>query len=147
MDIFKAHNLVHKGCTSGAEVAQLPDSVPATSSNLDEPYLNLNATHRIFNTENDDTLPDDNPAKTPEFDVNLDELKEIQKKLPPEYCEYSSVFSKSEADILPEHRKYDMEINIIPKQKVPWGPIYPLSEPELKVLKDYLDTELKKGFI
>ena len=28
----------------------------------------------------------------------------------------------------------------VPDKNVPWGPIYPLSEPELKVLKEYIDT-------
>ena len=32
-------------------------------------------------------------------------------------------------------------------KQIPWGPIYPLSEPELKTLKTYLDEQLKKGFI
>ena len=40
-----------------------------------------------------------------------------------------------------------MKIDIIPDKQVLWGTIYPLSEIELKALKNYLDEQLKKGFI
>ena len=93
-------------------------------------------------------LPEDNPAEfESDSQSDLNEIVEIQKILPIEYHSFSSVFSKKQADILPEHRKFDIEIKVISDKQIPWGPIYPLSEPELKALKTYLDEQLEKGFI
>ena len=38
-------------------------------------------------------------------------------------------------------------IAIKPDQQPPWGPIYPLSEKQLKVLRTYLDDMLAQGKI
>jgi hypothetical protein len=66
---------------------------------------------------------------------------------PPEYAEFQDVFEKKNADRLPEHRKYDVPIDLLPGKQPPWGGIYSLSEPELKTLKEYIDENLAKGFI
>ena len=57
------------------------------------------------------------------------------------------VFSKMKSKILPEHHPYDMGIDLKPNMTVPWGPIYPLSVPELEVLRTYIDDNLRKGYI
>ena len=67
--------------------------------------------------------------------------------LPSKYSQYGDVFSKKEADTIPEHRPYDCPIDLEPEAKPPWGPIYSLSGPELKALREYLDENLAKGFI
>jgi hypothetical protein len=49
---------------------------------------------------------------------------------------------------LPEHSEYyDLKINIELGKQAPWGPIYKLSEAELKVLGEYLDNMLASGKI
>jgi hypothetical protein len=40
-----------------------------------------------------------------------------------------------------------MAIDLKEGSSIPWGPLYSLSEAELKVLKDYLDENLRKGYI
>ena len=106
----------------------------------------MNQNEKIFS--NPEPNIEDNPAEwNDESELNSTEICEILSKLPSEFHDFSSVFSKTQADILPDHRKFDMEINIVPDQKIPWGPIYPLSEPELQTLKSYLDEQLQKGFI
>lgn len=67
--------------------------------------------------------------------------------LPSTYQDFACIFDKANADILPAHRKYDIGIDLTPDARIPWGPIYRLPEPELAVLRDYLDDHLKKGFI
>jgi hypothetical protein len=67
--------------------------------------------------------------------------------IPEEYHEFASVFSKKEADKLPEHRHYDHTIPLQEGTAPPFGPVYPLSKVELDVLKDYIDENLRKGFI
>ena len=51
------------------------------------------------------------------------------------------------ANTLPPHRKYDMEINLQPDKEPPWGPIYPQSAVELAAMKEFIQTNLKNGFI
>jgi hypothetical protein len=50
-------------------------------------------------------------------------------------------------DALPSHRPYDHVIPLIPGETPPFGPIYSLSEVELKALSDYIEEHLDKGFI
>uniref|UniRef100_A0A8C5MFU9 CCHC-type domain-containing protein n=1 Tax=Leptobrachium leishanense TaxID=445787 RepID=A0A8C5MFU9_9ANUR len=68
-------------------------------------------------------------------------------KLPIIYSDFHDIFEKKGADILPPHRSYDCPINILPGAMIPFGRVYSLSEPELKVLKEYIDENLTKGFI
>lgn len=68
-------------------------------------------------------------------------------ELPDYLIGYEDVFSKESADKLPPHRPYDMKIDLIPGTQAPFGPLYSLAVPELKVLREYLDEMLAKGFI
>ncbi|XP_060112868.1 uncharacterized protein LOC132585122, partial [Heteronotia binoei] len=51
------------------------------------------------------------------------------------------------ADQLPPHRPYDCAIDLVPGAPLPVGRLYPMSEPELAALRDFLDKNLKRGFI
>jgi hypothetical protein len=62
-----------------------------------------------------------------------------------EYWPWALVFSEEEIGKLPEHSKYDHEINLLPGATAPFGPIYPLSERELEALRDYLKPNLDSG--
>jgi len=44
---------------------------------------------------------------------------------------------------LPKHRPYDCKIDLQERSMAPWGPIYPLSEEELRTLREWL-TEMEK---
>ena len=67
--------------------------------------------------------------------------------IPLPYKKFQDVGDKKNADKLPPHRSYDCPIELLPGAEIPFGCIYPLSDPELKALKKYLDEDLKKGFI
>ncbi|EAL23701.1 hypothetical protein CNBA3480 [Cryptococcus deneoformans B-3501A] len=67
--------------------------------------------------------------------------------VPKEYHQYLDVFDKKSADTLPEHRSFDHHIPLEEGKNPPFGPIYNLSEKELEALREYLDENLKKGFI
>ena len=45
------------------------------------------------------------------------------------------------------HKVWDYEICTEPRTTPPWGPIYPMSELELKTLREYLDEMIKSGKI
>ncbi|SPC67056.1 uncharacterized protein UHOD_11464 [Ustilago sp. UG-2017b] len=75
------------------------------------------------------------------YDTGLSDI------IPPEYHQYLNVFSRVEADKLPPHRTYDHQIPLEEGKSPPFGPIYSLSEHELKTLREYLEENLAKGFI
>uniref|UniRef100_A0A8C5R8C8 Gypsy retrotransposon integrase-like protein 1 n=1 Tax=Leptobrachium leishanense TaxID=445787 RepID=A0A8C5R8C8_9ANUR len=67
--------------------------------------------------------------------------------LPNEYSSFADVFDEKGVESLPPRRPYDCPIELIPGATIPYGRLYPLSEPELKVLKGYIQENLDKGFI
>lgn len=68
-------------------------------------------------------------------------------KLPLEYQDFEDVFSEADAATFPENTKVKHAIDIEEGQTVPYGPIYPLSASELRVLRDYIATNLARGWI
>ena len=69
-------------------------------------------------------------------------------EIPAEYAEFADVFEPKNSQNLPPHRHgVDHEIPLVPNAKPVYGPIYNLSETELKALKDYIDNMVAKGFI
>ena len=75
------------------------------------------------------------------------EEEKIKRLLPKEYHDFVPLFKKAVADVLPPHRKYDHKIILEEGFMPPFGPIYSLSIPELKALREWLDENLSKGFI
>ncbi|KAJ2914471.1 hypothetical protein MD484_g5943, partial [Candolleomyces efflorescens] len=68
--------------------------------------------------------------------------------LPSKYYPWAdSVFSPTAVDDLPPHRPYDCAIDIEEGKSPPFGPLYRLTQDEQKALADYLDDNLRKGFI
>jgi hypothetical protein len=79
-------------------------------------------------------------SNKPKFNPDLKDVSEV-------YHEFSDVFSRQKADTLPPHQDCNLKINIDEGAKVPAGPIYPLSEFELKTLREFIDENLKTAFI
>ena len=98
-------------------------------------------------------------ARKPGYEIFAASLADIEKtlapkkrtdpatKVPIEYHKNLRVFSRIEADKLPEHRPYDLKIKLEPGKQPPFGPLYRMSRDELKCLRKYLDEHLAKGFI
>ena len=64
------------------------------------------------------------------------------------YRKWRHLFQEEEtAAALPKHQPWDHEIKLEPGKQPTFGSIYALSEKELKTLKEYLNENLKKGFI
>jgi len=72
---------------------------------------------------------------------------ETKVSLPSVLSQFSDVFNESSADKLPPHRPYDCQINLVENSKLYYGPIYPLTDEESTALKEYINDNLKKGFI
>ena len=93
--------------------------------------------------------------------ITLEDLQEIQRHnpeptlcateepvLPQEYREFEKLFSEEEAEIeLPKHQPWDHEIPLEPGKNPTFGPIYSLNAKELGALKEYIDDNLRKGYI
>ncbi|KAH6581153.1 hypothetical protein BASA61_009225 [Batrachochytrium salamandrivorans] len=60
---------------------------------------------------------------------------------------FSSVFSESQADILPSHRSFDCTINLSSSAEPSYGRIYQLTREEDKVMQEWIAENLAKGFI
>jgi hypothetical protein len=83
-------------------------------------------------------------SKDPE---NLDEEGKIRLLVPREFHDFLPIFREAVANRLPPHRSHDLSIKLKPDFQPPFGPLYSLSRFELEALKEWLEKNLKKGFI
>ena len=74
-------------------------------------------------------------------------VMQANETLPPEYAEFADVFDTEKAEMLPEHAAHDHAIDLFPEKQPPHRPIYSLSPKELEVLRNYLQENLKRGWI
>ncbi|KAH9250122.1 hypothetical protein BASA81_012077 [Batrachochytrium salamandrivorans] len=58
--------------------------------------------------------------------------------------EFSSVFSESQAEILPAHRSFDCTINLSSSAEPSYGRIYQLTREEDKVMQEWISDNLAK---
>ena len=79
--------------------------------------------------------------------TSLESTEPLPTFLPSAYQDYKNLFDDINATKLPAHKSYDHEIPLAENTMPPFGPIYSLSELELKTLKKYLEDNLKSGFI
>lgn len=79
--------------------------------------------------------------------TNPDETGRTTPELPTEYAEFADVFDKKLVETLPPHREYDCQIDLEEGRSPPFGPIYPLSEPERLALREFIAENLPKHFI
>jgi hypothetical protein len=69
--------------------------------------------------------------------------EDIQRKLPQFHHEFTDVFSRQLATVLPPHRPYDHKIDLLPGyEDHGHGSLYGMSHDELRVLKKYLEENL-----
>lgn len=87
------------------------------------------------------------PPPAEDDDYKIPDNKTIQQLVPPEFHDFLEVFNKDNSDKLPDHGPYDHAIELIGDDQPKFGTIYSLSEVELKVLYEYIQENLKKGFI
>ena len=79
--------------------------------------------------------------------TRLAELDANTPAIPPEYQEFTNVFSGEKANMLAPHCLYNLQINTKGDVKPFYGPIYSLSQPELMALHKFLDENTQNGFI
>jgi hypothetical protein len=66
--------------------------------------------------------------------------------IPPEYADLAAAFSDG-TESLPEHGPFDMDINLVDGKIPPMGPLYQMSESEMKIVQKYVTDMTAKGLI
>ncbi|KAI0999250.1 hypothetical protein K3495_g8947 [Podosphaera aphanis] len=99
-----------------------------------------------------DVMIDDSPPRLPSFHMGnavmvIPKNAEPKEFLPPQYHEFLDVFDKRQANALPPHRSWVQPIDLQPGKQPPASRPYSMNHHELRALREYLDTELAKGFI
>ena len=76
------------------------------------------------------------------------EEHEVRKVVPEKCHDFLLLFLDDNARQLPPHRPHiDHEINLAPDFVPPYGPLYNMSQNELKAQKEWIGDNLAKGFI
>ncbi|OAG36021.1 hypothetical protein AYO21_09814 [Fonsecaea monophora] len=70
-----------------------------------------------------------------------------EPQLPPQFTKFATVFGDPDEDPAPSRTKVRHFIPLEEGQTAPYGPIYPLSAKELRVLREYIETAMGRGWI
>jgi hypothetical protein len=77
-----------------------------------------------------------------------EERDPLLKQIPKEYHEFVNMFREETGiEALPQHGQWDHDIPLEEGKEPPFSPIYQMSEADLGTLREYIDENLKKGFI
>ena len=69
----------------------------------------------------------------------------LTERLPAKYAAYADVFSKREAESLPEHRPYDHKIVLEEPLPNSYSPLYKSNLEELEAIKKFVQDQLRHG--
>jgi hypothetical protein len=114
-----------------------------TPESVDEKEINnISSTHKTRQVRAVDRADQKSPSAT------IKETKSAPPAILDVYRQYAWMFEEElSAKALPKHQPWDCEIKLEEGKEPPFGPIYQLSEKELKILKEYIQENLAKGFI
>ncbi|SLM36260.1 reverse transcriptase domain protein [Lasallia pustulata] len=98
--------------------------------------------------EMEKALSEQTADNTSELNISVLSMEEVLAKVPMPYQDLKDTFDPVKAKQLPPHQSYDHEIKIEgDRTKLPQSRVYPISNYKLQKLKEYLDENLKKGFL
>ncbi|EPZ35101.1 hypothetical protein O9G_005411 [Rozella allomycis CSF55] len=80
-----------------------------------------------------------------DYVINL--VSNILSDIPSKYIEFSEVFNEQRANVLPDHRSHDLEINLFEGSNPPFKCMYKCSKNEYDILKSYVKENMDIGFI
>jgi hypothetical protein len=80
-------------------------------------------------------------------DNEKEEQVRIRALVPEEYHEFLPLFTEAVHNVLPPHRIYDHSIPLKEGSQPPFGPLYSLSRNELIAVREWLDKNLRRGWI
>ena len=73
--------------------------------------------------------------------------KILLENIPIYYPEFAKVFGTAMQAALPEHGPQDISIDLMPNTETPSGKLYPMSQDELELLREYIEEMVKNGKI
>jgi hypothetical protein len=79
--------------------------------------------------------------------VSLGTVRTEKVILPLEYSDYADVFAEDQGLLFLKNTRVNHAIEVEENRKVPFSPIYKLSANKLRVLREYLESSLRKGWI
>ena len=106
-----------------------------------------------FDIDWDEEVLDHPEAMIVGFIAGKEEPQEEEKKsglslIPERFWEYAHRVAEGKlADQLPSHKPYDHTIDLKEGETLPYGPIYPLNQNELSILKEWIEVMLRQGKI
>ena len=71
----------------------------------------------------------------------------LEAGVPALYHEFEKVFGKEMQSALPEHGPQDCAIDLLPNTEPPSGKLYPMSQDELQLLREYIEDMVATGKI
>jgi hypothetical protein len=71
----------------------------------------------------------------------------VMEQVPPRFHKYLSVFEQKASERMPTRKPWDHAIDLKPGFQPRKGKIYPLNPEEQKEVQDFVDAQLKKGYI
>ena len=74
-------------------------------------------------------------------------IEDRMEKVPEEYRKYKQLFQEELETGLPEHSQWDCEIDLVEGTTPKFHKLYNLNESQLQTLREYLDDNLRKGYI
>ena len=80
-------------------------------------------------------------------DLRTISMDKDEKEIPEILEEFKEVFNQELSNQLPPSRACDMSIELEEDEALPRAKTYPLRKIETKLLKEYLDVNLRRGFI
>lgn len=80
--------------------------------------------------------------------MQVTKKEDVLSLVPKVYHRWRHMFEKpADQAALPEHKPWDHKIDLEEGKQPPFLPIYGLSEPQLKAVREYVDENLAKGYI
>ena len=138
--------------TSSARTAQLPQQKPVSSETPKPPSVSLIGAAAFLRACKQQgaqsfSLHLSDPSFSGKSASVSDKAPDLSN-IPKEYHDYADVFSKDKASKLAPHRPYDLKIDLVDGAvPPPISVMYSLSPTEQEALREFVDENLRLGFI
>lgn len=119
------------------------------------PRVNWRTGQLQWDTPGSTSVTEKRSRRDPSYDGGKEELRiylvtkdpQLSVEIPKEYSRYSKLFSGELETGLPEHSRWDHEINLQPGTSPKFFKTYPQNPEQAEALEKYLEENLRKGYI
>ena len=143
----KKHCIVPNPVSSASPVSEVCETQEIADLDPSPKKLSLQAAEILSVYVSPNSFGMIDPAPATDDDELVSPAENLVNIVPPDFHSFLSVFDKSNSDKLPGHGPYDHTIPLKEGTQPKFGPVYRLSEVELKALDEYLKNNLRNKFI